>query len=82
MGVRPAVTVVIDVLAVEGVTEEQAGAMGEAVRRELARLIDAGGLPTGAAPASATVDALTEAPEGPASTGAEVARVIYEQLAP
>lgn len=82
MGVRPAVTVVIDVLSVEGLTEEQAGAMGEALRRELARLIETGGLPAGAAAASATVDGLTVVPEGPASTGAEVARVVYEQLAP
>lgn len=81
MGVRPAVTVVIDVLSVEGLTEAQAGDMGEGVRQELARLMEAGGLPAGAA-VSATVDGLTVVPDGPASTAAQVARVIYEQLAP
>lgn len=82
MGVSPAVTVVIDVLSVEGLTEEQAGALGEVVRRELARLIEAGGLRTGTAPASATVDGVTVVADGPAASGAGVARAIYEQLAP
>lgn len=82
MGVRPAVTVVIDVLSVEGLNEEQAGAIGEAVRRELARLIEVDGLPTGAAEASVTVDGLAVTPEGTVATGTQVARAIYEQLAP
>ena len=85
MGVRPAVTVEIDVLAVEGFSEEQALALGDAVRLELTRLLESEGLPPGVragATASATLDGLTIAADRPAATGADLARAIYRGLAP
>lgn len=79
------VKVVIDVLSVECFTEEQAGVMGDAVRAELARLIETEGMFHGlhaGQTTSATIDGVTVIPGRPAAAGADLARAIYEGLRP
>jgi hypothetical protein len=68
--VKPAVEVHIDALVLRGVARSHAARVGEAIERELTRLIDSGGDP----------GVTTRAVGSPEALGAEIASAIHGRV--
>ena len=74
--------VAIDTLMLDGVRPSDAPLVGEALERELARLVRERGLPGDAAAASVPARVDLRPGEPPATLGARLAGAVYGRLAP
>jgi len=77
------VTLTVEVLSFEGVTEQQASLAAESFRQTLSALLSAGGLPMGIATDESNaleVRGVRVEPGEPARTGAQLAEAMYRRL--
>jgi hypothetical protein len=78
--VSPAVELHIDALVLQGVPRSHAARVGEALERELTRLLEEGGVPTRTVAAGGSALVRTSLEDSPEALGADVAGAIHGRL--